>query len=94
MLHGNLGGDRERFAHVVSSQRRQQVAAGHEHLQVELRVLFDRAHHGPQQAELGAAAGGHGERVDDPEEVPAAIERAFKAVREEKRQALLNVIGQ
>ena len=40
------------------------------------------------------AAGGHAERVEDPEQVPAALDRALKAVREEKRQALLNVIGQ
>ena len=39
------------------------------------------------------AAGGYAERVEDPQEAPAAIERALKAVREEKRQALLNVIG-
>ena len=40
------------------------------------------------------AAGGYGERVEDPAEVPAALERALNAVRHEKRQALLNVIGQ
>ena len=34
------------------------------------------------------------ERVEDPEQVPAALERALKVVREEKRQALLNIIGQ
>ena len=39
------------------------------------------------------AAGGYAERVEDPQDVPAAIERALKVVREEKRQALLNVIG-
>jgi acetolactate synthase I/II/III large subunit len=39
------------------------------------------------------AAGGYGERVDDPAEVPAAIERALHAVRVEKRQALLNIVG-
>ena len=39
------------------------------------------------------AAGGYGERVDDPAEVPAAIERALHAVRVEKRQALLNFVG-
>ena len=39
------------------------------------------------------AAGGYAERVEDPQEVPAAIERALKVVHEEKRQALLNVIG-
>ena len=40
------------------------------------------------------AAGGYGERVEDPSEVPAALKRALHAVRREKRQALLNVIGQ
>ena len=39
------------------------------------------------------ASGGYGERVDDPAQVPAAIERALHAVRVEGRQALLNVIG-
>jgi acetolactate synthase-1/2/3 large subunit len=39
------------------------------------------------------ASGGYGERVDDPAEVPAAIERALHAVQVEGRQALLNVIG-
>ena len=39
------------------------------------------------------AAGGYAERVEDPQDVPAAIGRALKVVREEKRQALLNVIG-
>ena len=39
------------------------------------------------------ASGGYGERVEDPAEVPAAIERALHAVRVEKRQALLNVVG-
>jgi acetolactate synthase-1/2/3 large subunit len=39
------------------------------------------------------AAGGYGERVDDPEQVPAALERALHAVKVEGRQALLNVVG-
>ena len=39
------------------------------------------------------SAGGYGERVEDPAEVPAAIERALHAVRVEKRQALLNIVG-
>jgi acetolactate synthase-1/2/3 large subunit len=38
------------------------------------------------------ASGGHAERVEDPAEVPAALARALRVVREEKRQALLNVI--
>jgi acetolactate synthase-1/2/3 large subunit len=40
------------------------------------------------------AAGGYGERVEDPEDLPNALGRALHAVRVEKRQALLNIIGQ
>ncbi|HTE83845.1 MAG TPA: thiamine pyrophosphate-dependent enzyme, partial [Dehalococcoidia bacterium] len=40
------------------------------------------------------AAGGYGERVEDPADLPNALDRALHAVRVEKRQALLNVIGQ
>jgi acetolactate synthase-1/2/3 large subunit len=39
------------------------------------------------------AAGGYGERVEDPGELPAALQRALHAVNVEKRQALLNVIS-
>ena len=39
------------------------------------------------------SAGGYGERVEDPAEVPAAFERALHAVKVEGRQALLNFIG-
>jgi acetolactate synthase-1/2/3 large subunit len=38
------------------------------------------------------AHGGYGEMVDDPQELPAALGRALKVVKEEKRQAVLNVI--
>jgi acetolactate synthase I/II/III large subunit len=38
------------------------------------------------------ASGGHAERVEDPAALPAALARALKVVREERRQALLNVI--
>jgi len=38
------------------------------------------------------ASGGHGERVEDPAQLPAALERALRVVKDEKRQALLNVI--
>lgn len=40
------------------------------------------------------AAGGYAERVEDPSQVPEAIRRALHAVKVEKRQALLNIIGQ
>jgi acetolactate synthase-1/2/3 large subunit len=39
-----------------------------------------------------AAHGGYGELVDDPVELLPALQRALKVVREEKRQAVLNVI--
>jgi acetolactate synthase I/II/III large subunit len=38
------------------------------------------------------AAGGYGERVEKPEDLPQAIDRALAAVESENRQALLNVI--
>jgi len=37
------------------------------------------------------ASGGHGERVREPKELLPALERALKVVKEEKRQALVNV---
>ena len=40
------------------------------------------------------AAGGYAERVEDPSQVHEAIRRALHAVQVEKRQALLNIIGQ
>jgi acetolactate synthase-1/2/3 large subunit len=46
----------------------------------------------PVYEKIVEAFGGYGERVEDPEEVIPALKRAVKAVREEKRQALLNVI--
>jgi acetolactate synthase-1/2/3 large subunit len=39
------------------------------------------------------AAGGYGERVEDPAELPGAFERALHAVKVEKRQALLSIVG-
>src|SRR5262245_10645915 len=38
------------------------------------------------------ACGAYAERVEEPDEVPRALQRALKAVKEERRQALLNVI--
>ena len=48
----------------------------------------------PAFEQVCAAAGGYGERVEDPAELPAALARALHAVTIEKRQALLNVICQ
>jgi len=46
----------------------------------------------PAFEQVCVAAGGHGERVEEPAELPAALERAKHAVTVEKRQALVNVI--
>ncbi|MBV9199880.1 MAG: thiamine pyrophosphate-requiring protein [Alphaproteobacteria bacterium] len=46
----------------------------------------------PAFEQVCAAAGGYGERVEDPAMLPEALDRAIHAVTIEKRQALLNVI--
>ena len=46
----------------------------------------------PDYELVGRASGGHAERVEDPAQLPDALRRALRVVREEKRQALLNVI--
>jgi acetolactate synthase-1/2/3 large subunit len=46
----------------------------------------------PQFELTAGACGAYAERVEDPGEVPAALQRALKAVKEEGRQALLNVV--
>ncbi len=46
----------------------------------------------PAFEQVCAAAGGYGERVEDPAALPAAVGRALHAVTVERRQALLNVI--
>jgi acetolactate synthase I/II/III large subunit len=46
----------------------------------------------PAFEQVCAAAGGYGERVEDPAALPAALDRALHAVTMENRQALLNVI--
>jgi len=38
------------------------------------------------------ASGGWAEKVEDPAALPDMLQRALKVVRQEKRQALLNVI--
>jgi acetolactate synthase-1/2/3 large subunit len=48
----------------------------------------------PAFEQVCAAAGGYGERVEDPAEVPGALERAIEVVTQERRQALLNIICQ
>ncbi len=45
----------------------------------------------PEFEKIVQANGGYGERVDNAEDLPGALERALKAVDVEKRQAVLNV---
>ncbi len=46
----------------------------------------------PQFELTAQACGAYGERVEDPDELPQALQRALNAVKKEGRQALLNVI--
>jgi acetolactate synthase-1/2/3 large subunit len=46
----------------------------------------------PAYEMFAQAYGGYGEAVSDPKELPAALGRALHSVREERRQAVLNVI--
>ena len=46
----------------------------------------------PAYEKFTEAYGGYGEAVSDPVELPAALTRALRAVREERRQAVLNII--
>jgi acetolactate synthase-1/2/3 large subunit len=46
----------------------------------------------PAFEKICEAAGGYGERVEDPASLPGALERAISVVTNERRQALLNVI--
>jgi len=46
----------------------------------------------PAFEKICEAAGGYGERVEDPASLPGALERAMSVVKNERRQALLNVI--
>jgi len=45
----------------------------------------------PRFEHVVQASGGHGERVTEPKELIPALEKALKIVKEEKRQAVLNV---
>ncbi len=45
----------------------------------------------PRFEHVVQASGGHGERITDPKQLMPALQRALKVVRDEKRQALLNV---
>jgi acetolactate synthase-1/2/3 large subunit len=46
----------------------------------------------PQFELTAQACGAYAERVEEPDEVPRALERALRAVKQEERQALLNVV--
>ncbi len=46
----------------------------------------------PRFEEIVQAFDGHGERVEDPKDLPAALQRALDVVRQERRQALVNIV--
>ena len=46
----------------------------------------------PQFELTAQACGAYAERVEEPDEVPRALERALKVMKEERRQSLLNVV--
>lgn len=46
----------------------------------------------PAYEKIIEASHGHGERIDDPDALPAALERAIDLVMTEHRQVLLNVV--
>lgn len=62
------------------------------HAAGEAEPPFSTLEPSPDYEMLVRASGGHGERVDDPAGLPAALERALHAVQVEHRQAVLNVI--
>lgn len=53
---------------------------------------FFRLERLPAFEQVCTAAGGYGERVEDPAALPAALARAARVVVSERRQALLNVV--
>ena len=46
----------------------------------------------PRYEEIVRAFDGYGERVEAPDALPGALQRALRAVREERRQALIHVV--
>jgi acetolactate synthase-1/2/3 large subunit len=64
----------------------------HGHAAKDNQPTFSCLEPSPDYEKLVEASGGYGERVSDPAELPAALERALHAVQVEKRQAVLNVI--
>ena len=55
-------------------------------------IPLSRLDPAPDYEQVIATCGGHGERVSDPDALPAALARAVHVVTQERRQALLNVI--
>jgi len=84
---------------IVDNQRWNEVGSATRHLYPQGRAASNRKleplTYFDQRLRLEKVvecAGGHGERVTDPAELPAALERAIRVVREERRQAVLDVV--
>jgi acetolactate synthase-1/2/3 large subunit len=61
------------------------------HASAEEKPPFSTLEPSPRYEEIVRASGGYGERVEDPTEMLPALKRALNAVKNEKRQAVLNV---
>jgi acetolactate synthase-1/2/3 large subunit len=61
------------------------------HASAMKRPPFATLEPSPRFEHVIQASGGHGERVEAPKDLMPALERALKVVKEEKRQALVNV---
>ncbi len=56
------------------------------------RVPLSSLQPAPAYERVAAASNAYSERVEHGAELPAALERALRAIRQERRQALLNVV--
>jgi len=84
---------------IVDNQRWNEVGSATRHLYPEGRAArnrdlepltyFDKR---LRLEKVVECAGGHGERVTDPSELPAALARAIRVVKDERRQAVLDVV--
>lgn len=84
---------------IVDNQRWNEVGSATRHLypqghaannrKLEPLTYFDQR---LRLEKVVECAGGYGERVTDPAELPAALARAIRVVKEERRQAVLDVV--
>jgi acetolactate synthase-1/2/3 large subunit len=84
---------------IVDNQKWNEVGAATRHLypdghaarnrELEPLTYFDQR---LRLEKVVDCVGGYGERVTDPADLPAALARAIRVVKEERRQAVLDVV--